>query len=285
MDIQLADQRIFALNETLSLDQARARAMDKRTGAVAGGLGGIIQRPKPEEVVLLDTQKRFEPFWHIACTAHYAYDRTRQYAVPVSGLEVKEVTLHGQVYPIGDAGKSGRVFTLAVIEHCREEWKHELFADAQNGSALTDGAALVRGLKVEISDPQILAADGTIIVAPETRASFVVRQLLNQALKPVQADVVHEEAIVLEATDLYYRPVWAFEFHWKPKDKRGVVEIDAVTGQARTSSSLKARLDLSKVITRDALFDLGADTVGMLVPGANLAVKIAKVALDAKKQS
>jgi len=281
MDIQLADQRIFALNETLTLEQLRQRAMDKRSSAVSSGLGGLIQRPKSEEVVLVDTQKRFEPFWHVACTARYVYDRSRKYNVPTSGPEVKEVTLHGENYVVADMGKAGQVFTIMVVERCREESRQELFADAQTSNPIPDAAPLVRGSKVEINDPQLLSAEGAIIVPPETRASFVVRQLLNQMLKPVQADTVHEESLILETTDLYYRPVWAFEFHWKPKDKRGVVEFDAVTGQMRTSQSLMPRL--TKMISRDALFDIGADTVGMLIPGGNLAVKIAKVALDAKK--
>jgi len=105
--------------------------------------------------------------------------------------------------------------------------------------------------------------------------------LMNQLMKPVQADTVHEEVISLETIDLYYRPVWAFEFHWKPKDKRGVIEFDAVTGQMRTSQSLMPKL--GKMLSRDSLFDIGADTVGMLIPGGNLAVKIAKIALDTKK--
>ena len=283
MDIQLADQRLFVLNEALTLEQARARAMDKRTNAVSGGLGALLQRPKPEEVVLVDHQKRFEPFWHVACSARYVYDRSRQYVVPVSGAEVREITLQGQTYGVADAGKSGRAFTLMTIEHCREEWRQELFADGQTGNPAPEVASLVRGSKTEITDPQILAAEGSVVVAPETRASYVVRQLLNQALKPVQADVVHEELIVLEATDLYYRPVWAFEFHWKPKDKRGVIEFDAVSGQMRTGTSLMPKL--GKILSRDSLFDIGADTVGMLIPGGNLVVKAAKIALDAKKQA
>ncbi len=282
MDIHLTDQRIFALNETLTLEEVRQRAMDKRASAVAGGLGGLIQRPKPEEIVLADSQRRYEPFWHVACVARYVYDRSRKYNVPVGGPEVQEVTLHGEKYAVADMGKTGRVFTVSVTEHCNEEWRQEVFADGQTGQTLTDAAALVRGPKVEITDPQVLASDGTIVVPPETRASFVVRQLLNQMLKPVQADVVHEESLTLETTDLYYRPVWAFEFHWKAKDKRGVVEFDAVTGQMRAGQSLMPRL--TKMISRDALFDIGADTVGMIIPGGNLAVKIAKVALDAKKQ-
>ena len=34
------------------------------------------------------------------------------------------------------------------------------------------------------------------------------------------------------------------------------------------------------MVSRDALFDIGADTVGLLVPGGSIAVKLARVALD-----
>jgi hypothetical protein len=70
----------------------------------------------------------------------------------------------------------------------------------------------------------------------------------------------------------------AFEFHWRPKDKRGVVEIDAATGAFRQGGSLLPQI--GRVITRDALFDIGADTIGLLIPGGSIAVKVARAALD-----
>ena len=89
--------------------------------------------------------------------------------------------------------------------------------------------------------------------------------------------------MTLEHIDLYYRPWWAFEFHWRPKDKRGVVEIDAVTGQVRQGQALMAKVQ--RMVTRDALFDIGADTVSLLVPGGGIAVKVAKLAIDRSQKS
>jgi hypothetical protein len=283
VEIQLANERMFALSDVLTLEQARGRAFDKRATAVASGLSGLLQRPKLEEIKLVNSQKRYEPFWFVACTTRYAYERARHYHVPVNSPEVREVTLHDQRYPVSDLGKQGRGFSVSVLEHCREEARQELFADAQTGSPISDGALLIQSERLEISDMQSLATEGTAIVPPEIRASFVVRQLLHQMLKPIQADTMLEEAMLLEATDLYYRPIWAFEFHWQPKDKRGVIEIDAVTGQVRTSGSLVSGIDLAKMLKPDALFDLGADTIGMVIPGGNLAVKLAKVVFDATK--
>ena len=99
-------------------------------------------------------------------------------------------------------------------------------------------------------------------------------------LKPLQADVIYEETITIETIDLYYRPLYAFEFRWKPKDKTAVAEFDGITGDMRNARALRPMLNVS--ITRDALFDIGADTVGMIVPGGGIAIKLVKIALDQK---
>jgi hypothetical protein len=38
-------------------------------------------------------------------------------------------------------------------------------------------------------------------------------------------------------------------------------------------------------VTRDALFDIGADTVGLLVPGGGIAVKVARLAIDQRRKT
>jgi hypothetical protein len=278
MDIQLADQRIFALEDRILLEEARQRAMDRRTAAFGGGLGALLQRPKVDDVVLLTSQRRLEPFWHVACRARYVYERSRDYVVPVSGPEVRQVSVLGSTYQVDDSGRTARAFTIPTLEHCREELFHEVHVDGVSGAPVADGPAIITGPRAEVDDPMTLAADETVVIPPEHRASFVIRQLLSEMLKPVQADRVDEESIALERTDLYYRPTWAFEFHWKSKDRRGIVELDAITGEIRAGDSLVPKF--TRMITRDALFDIGADTVGLLVPGGSIAVKVARAALD-----
>jgi hypothetical protein len=275
MDIQLAPERILALEERVAFDDIRQRAMDRRTSAFGGGLGGFLQRAKPEEVTLTQTQRRLDPMWHVRCSARYVYERSREYSVVASGPEVKEVEMNGATYPVADAGRS---FRLPIREHCKEEFSLEHYTDGVNGNIVPDGASVASGPNTEVGDPATLTADGTLLVPPEHRASFVIRKLIAEMMKPVQADAVSEEALALERTDLYYRPVYAFEFHWTTKNKTGVVEIDAVTGQIRQAPTLMPAL--KSMVTRDALFDLGADAAGMLIPGGSIAVKVAKVALD-----
>jgi hypothetical protein len=277
MDISLAVQRILALEERLPFEEIRQRAMDKRAAAFGSGLGALLQRPKPEDVSLVASQRRVDPFWYVACTAVYDYQRTREYSVPPSSAEVQEVTIGGTTYSVRDSGK-GRAFRLPVGEHCHEEFSDALFVDGTTGQPVPEGPSLAQGPRTEVADPADLAKDETIVVPPEQRASYVVRQLLQKMMKPVQADVVEREALTLDTTDLIYRPVWAFEVHWRPKDKRGVVEIDGITGSVRQGAGLMS--GLPRLVTRDALFDIGADTVGLLVPGGSIAVKVARAALD-----
>ena len=277
MEIELAPQRIFALEDRLSFDEIRQRAMDKRTTAVAGGLGGLISRPRPEDITLTGSQRRVEPFWHVSGSARYVYERTREYTVPPSGVEVREVEIHGTTYEVSD-GKGGRGFRMQVRERCREEFADELYVDGVTGQPAPEVAAIRAGPSIEVEGPDALVADGTVVIAPEHRASYVVRQLLTRMMRPLQADAVIEETLTLDHSDLYYRPIWAFEFKWAPKDKTGVVELDAVTGQMRQAASLAT--NITRVVTKDALFDIGADTVGLLVPGGSIAVKVARAALD-----
>jgi hypothetical protein len=275
MEIELADEHVFVLDERLTVDEIRQRAMDRRTGAFGSGLGSLLQRPKADDIELIASQRRLEPFWHVACQARYVYDRSRDYTIPASSAEVRQVTVHGEEYPINAAAGG---FVLPTVEHCREEFSAELFVDGVTGATVTDAAGIATGPRQEVEDLTGLGGEDTIVLAPEQRASFVVRQLLGSMMKPVQADRIIEESMTLQNIDLYYRPWWAFEFHWKPKDKKAVVELDAVTGLMRPGQALAARV--SKMVNRDALFDIGADTVGLLVPGGSIAVKVARLAID-----
>jgi hypothetical protein len=282
MDIALADQHIFVLDDRLTPDDVRQRAMDRRTGAFGSGLGNLLGRPKADDIELVNSQRRLEPFWHVGGRALYVYDRAREYTVPASGPEVREVTIHGEVFPVtATAGRAA--FVLPTIEHCRDEFREEIYVDGVSGAPVTDATTILSGARQEVADLGNAAENNTILVPPTQHASSLVRQLLASMLKPVQADTITEESMTLEHIDLYYRPWWAFEFHWRPKDKRGVVEIDAVTGQIRQGQALMAKVQ--RMVSRDTLFDIGADTVSLLVPGGGIAVKVAKLAIDKSRKA
>jgi len=280
MDVTLADEKLFVIEERLTIDEIQQRAMDRRLQAFGSGLGAFLQRPKPEEVTLVAKQRRLEPFWHVAGRAVYIYERNRDYNIPASSADVEALTLNGTRYE-GLAAPGQRSFRITAREHCRAEFASETFIDGVTGAPVADAAALMAGPRSEVADPASLSANDTIAVPPEHRASYVVRQLMSEIMKPVQADQMLEESVTLDATDLFYRPVWAFEFTWQGKGKQGIVEIDSVTGQTRQGKALVGQM--KSMLSRDLLFDVGADTVGLFVPGGSIAVKLAKAAIDKNK--
>jgi hypothetical protein len=76
--------------------------------------------------------------------------------------------------------------------------------------------------------------------------------------------------------------VYAFEYDWPAKSKKVVVEYDALTGEARPGGK-RLGDGLRGVLTRDFLFDVTADAVGMIVPGGSIAVRLVKAVVDRGK--
>jgi hypothetical protein len=278
VDISLGEARILTLEPRLGHDEALRRAEEKKAGALGSGIGGLLSRPKPEDVVLAATQRRVEPLWHVVCSAHYKYDRTRPYTVPASGPDVRDVTVLGSDYAVVASGKSPAAFAMPVLEHCAQDLREEVWIDGLTAQPIGNAHVLMAGPKAEVEDPQTLAADDTLVVPPDHRASAIVRGLFAKLMVPLQADQIFEEQLAVPVLELVYRPLWAFEFELPAKGRRGVVEVDGLTGEARTATSLK--IQINRHISRDAMFDIGADTIGMIVPGGNIALKLARVVLD-----
>ena len=100
MDLRLPVPHAYILNPTLTRDMAQQQAVDKRLTIVAGGLTGLFSRPKPEEVDLAYSEFRYEAFWHVVATVRYVFERNKTFTVPVTGAEVRKVTVLGQEFEV-----------------------------------------------------------------------------------------------------------------------------------------------------------------------------------------
>ena len=282
MDIYLATEHAFHLIPQFTLDVARDRVEQKKANLVAGTVGALLSRPRTEEIQIVAVENRLEPFWHIAIAVRTVYDRSRTYTVGVSGAEVQRVTLLGQAVVVDPKAKGGPAFTLSGTEHCLEEQRVSRIFDGLSGEK-ADFSKHLSAAKTEIADVAAFAPEGTLVVPPQVRATAVVRQVVAEVVKPVQqAQVIHEERVEVNTIDLSFRPVYALEYEWAAKGKRTVVEFDAVTGEMRTGGK-KLSDQIKSVLTRDLLFDMTADAVGMIVPGGSIAVKIVKAVVDRGK--
>jgi hypothetical protein len=275
MDITVPEEQVFRLLPVLDTGKAREKAWDKKTAVFSAGLGAIFSRPKAEDVQIAYSECRYEPFWHIACHVRYVYDRTRIYNIPVSAPEVQRVTVEGVEHQVT---AKPRQFTITGTEHCAEEASTEVVFDAVSDQE-RDWKNYLRFGKEPVPDLSQFAPEGSIVVPPEVRASAVVRRVLGSMLRPIQADTIHEERVDVQAVDLYFRPVYAFEYRWEPRDKTAVAEFDGLTGEMRTGG-VALRQQVKSVLTPELLLDVGMDAVDLLVPGGGIAIRLVKAVVD-----
>ncbi len=294
MDLRLPVPHAYILNPTLNRDVAQQQAVDKRLTIVAGGLTGLFSRPKPEEVDLAYSEFRYEAFWHVVATVRYAFERNKTYTVPVTGVEVRKVTVLGQelevvaqqaqaqqsspsgfLQQIGQQigiANTARTFSLPGVEFCIDENRQERYLEAVAGQAVAAGADYLKKDKTELADFSVLSAEGALVIAPQTTASKVLHSLLATMVKQIQADKMLEETTTVETFDLYFRPVYAFELTWRPKNKTAVAEFDGVTGAMINGKTIHA--GSTTPLTPEALFDINTDTVASLFPSTVTNVQI-----------
>ena len=109
---------------------------------------------------------------------------------------------------------------------------------------------------------------GTVVVPPEVKASALVREVVSSAIGRIEADRILEERVIVDAVDLFYRPVYAF-----PLPPRGQGGGDRVRRAHRRCSSGRCTLEqyLGKAWEPKFLPDAGVEAVNLFVPGTQLA--------------
>lgn len=281
MEIILATERAFHFLPQFTIEVAKDRVEQKKASLISGTLGALLTRPKPEDIQLVSIENRLEAFWLMDVYLHTRYERKKAYTVPVHGTEVKSVTLFGVNVPVTTDPKGNTNLLLDGVEHCLEDYRFHYTFDGEG--TRKDLVKYQQFPRSEIVNLDGYSPEGTVIVPPKASASTVVRKVLSEIIKPVQAEVILEEQVQIEVLDIYFRPVYALEYHWNSKNKKVIVEFDALTGEMagggeQLSSQVKGML------SRDLLFDVTADAAGILVPGGSIAVKLVKAAIDKGKK-
>ncbi len=274
MEVTIAEERILVLQDQLALEDAQRKASERKAEAF-GAVSRLLLRPKPEEIEIAYSEKRFQPFWRASCKTRFAYDRSREFQVDVTGREVQSVTIGEGKYPVLKEKRS--YISLRGVEHCLEEDRRELFLDAVTGKE-GNWAKYVSFPSLPLTSMEDLATGGAIVVSPEVRASIVVRQLLSKLIRPVAGTDIKEESVEIDDLALFFRPIYGFEVHWVNKDKKGTIEIDGLTGEVAVENGALRRT-LSRLTNVDFLFDVGADAVGLVVPGGSIAVKVVRAVI------
>ncbi len=282
MEIYLPTEHAYTLIPQFDLGIAHDRIEQKKMNLVAGMVGALLSRPKPEELQLITTENRLEPFWLVAASSKTLYDRTAAYTVTTGSKEVKSVTLLGQELTVVPQPKGDPAFKLSAVEHCTQELRTQQTFDGVTGIKV-DFQKYANFTRTEISDVSTFNPEGILLIPPQVRATAVVRQVTTEIVRPVKnAQAVHEERVDIETVDLNFRPVYAFEYEWAAKGRKVIIEFDALTGEIHTGGK-KLQDQIKGILTRDFLFDVTADAIGTIVPGGSIAVKLVKAVVDRNK--
>jgi hypothetical protein len=281
MQIEVANQRILLLKDQVSPADAKDKAWQKKVSAfdALSKVTSFLSKPKDEDFALTYSEHRYEPFWHVVATARYEYTRNTNYQIPASGREVKTVTMHDNKYEV----LNGHIH-VPVMEYCLQEEREENITDGITGKIspqlqqyLSTAATEVTGqLKDEVD------ADA-ILIPPQARISAIMRDSLSKMITGIQADAILDEHVEVSRVDLYYRPIYAFKYSWISKQKEAILEVDGLTGECRPGTRVFTEY-FGKVLDQAFLFDIGADAVGMFVPGGSIAVKAAKRYIDTRSK-
>ena len=270
MELHVADEQAAVLREIIGPQEALQRADSAKVSAF-GNLNKLLFRPKEEDIQLGTIERRLDPFWHVKAHAEYEFERRARFVAPVSdAAEVQRVTLDGHDEPL--TVENGEI-VLHGVEHCVTLLSKEQFLDAVTGESC-DYKNYTTYPADPITDLAAFQPEGILVVPPQKRASLIVRQLLAEMMKPLDADAVHKEIVEVETIVLYWRPIYAFAFEWPSKQKQAILEVDGLTGQVRDGQQRGGQI--GRFLTPEVLFDIGADAVDLLVPGGGIALKVGR---------
>lgn len=275
MEFRVAPERVFVLTPTMSWDAAKEKAWGQKS-SVFGALSNLVFRPAADDVQIIKSELRYEPFWHIDCRSELEYDVRETLSVPVKNPTAQYVTLE----VTGDQRHevvNGAV-QLAGVTRCLDSHHREAVVDGMTGKPRPDLAPFLKRAMTELREVDSFAPADAVVWAPEFRSSFLVRQELSQMMTAVQADTIITDTVDVTSIALFFRPVYAFEYLWKSKSKTQSLEIDGVTGESKTTSTTVGSR-VSRRLSKELLFDIGADAVDLLVPGGGIAMKVGRAVI------
>jgi len=275
--IRVESEKLLLLTDNLGWDKARLIAVDNKARAFSS-LFNILSKPNPDNIEVIYEERRYEAFWHVVGTSHFEYRRNHTFQVPVSA-EVEDVDMLGKNFKVNR--ETGN-YAIDGVEHCREKYREELMIDANTDQS----GNFVRYLKFPsqpIASTDELIKDGTPIVHLETRANTLVRTVLGSLVKPIKADEILFEDIMVHELNLYFYPVYTFEYHWHLKDKKSTVSFDGVTGEIDLKAS-KMTDTLKKSFTSEDLYEFSKEIAQNLVPGGALAMMVGKKVFEMTKK-
>ncbi|MCW2313516.1 hypothetical protein [Rhodoferax antarcticus] len=263
--------KIFVFEEVYPLRAAQEQA-DKKKLSAFGMFAKFnpLNRPKEETVQLSRQELRWEPFWHIVAKRSVDYSCQLAYQVPVHNPYAQTLQIDDKVFEVARQKDKARIEFVA-LEHCHRKIQFDQLIDGmQRDIKSSVFAQYISKYKyaeaAQVERPELLKPLVSMAAAKQMASANLTGQAVN-------AFEIQGDHIEFESTHMYMRPVFAFEFRWSSADKVGVIEVDGLTGEV-VENGRWFKDKVNKILTREALVDLGAEVAGSLVPGGGVGVKL-----------
>ncbi|MGM0600801.1 MAG: HEAT repeat domain-containing protein [Candidatus Rifleibacteriota bacterium] len=235
----------------------------------------LIYRPKPEEIILSRSEARFEPFWHMKCEAKVDYVREKSVHLDLDE-KVCELKIGDQYFK----AEKGQAF-VNIDERCVIRKNHNIFIDAVTGEK-RDFSELLKNKYSCLKSLEDLEKNEFKLLPARVKASILVREMVFDTMQPLKAIEILGQSLKIDKLNLCFRPVYIYEYIWEAKETKVVFEIDGVTGKINEGRVLK-NINSKEFMSEASLFDIGADAIGLVVPGGEIAAKIARAFIGRKK--
>ena len=267
------------IEDVYDREQAQEIA-EKHKATAIGTFTGILKAfdRSRGDLILTGYHKRYEPFWHIVAESFFEYKRLSPYQVAVRP-EVHSITIAKHTIKVEE---NQPVCVFEGTDHCFEHFKKEIVQDALNEKG-KDYKKYLDSKSRTIKDPKVLASRDSDVVPAQIRASFLLNTIYKDIIKPIQADEVLDDRVVINKLALYLTPVHIFEFKEEHRENRGTIEVDGITGTWQKGTRLIADLT-KKYWSPDTFFDISSELAGNILPGTGVAMIIAKKVYDTRKE-
>ena len=269
--IEPAATRILVFEEVYQARAAQEQAEKSKLDAF-GTLARLnpLNRTKHDTVLLSKWELRHEPFWHVVARREVDFNHEAHYSLPITNPHAQRIDVAGRSFEVLSPGNKPRI-DLPCSEVCHSKVEATVY---QDGLKRPVKSATLQSYveKYKATEQEQLQLSGAI--EPTLSSAAAMQMALSRlAGEAIDASIIHEDRYDFDKLHLYYRPVYAFEYVWNPAGKVGVIEIDGLTGNVVASGEW-FRDKIDRVMTRDMLFDLGAEVASAAIPAGGVAVKV-----------
>lgn len=262
--------RILYFEEVYPSRAAEEQA-EKSKLAAFGTLARLnpLNRPKADTVRLSKWELRYEPFWHLVARREVDYLHEAVYPVQIANPYARKIDIAGTAFEIIPNGSGKPRIDVLLQESCHR--KIDVVVH-QDGLKRGTKPAKLQGYidRYKAAERSQLDVVGTVPPQlPFNAAVQIVKAKL--AAEPIDAHSIQGDSVEFTTAHLYFRPVFAFEYNWN--NKLGVIEIDGLSGEVVENGEwFREKVDI--MMSREMMFELGAEVASAVIPGSGYAVKL-----------